>query len=122
MSALFFLLFVVPFTLLQLFGDGLKKLLAHQSNGLLRIHTQLKKPVDGLLYIFYAPFSQRYHYWPGLLLVIRLGLNIVFGVNALRDNDENLLAIATAAFGLLAWPCSPGYTLGDLVLGYKVIF
>ena len=107
-SALFFVLFVVPFTSIQLLGDAIKKLLARgQRNGLLRICMWLKKPVDGLLYIFYAPFNPKYHYWPGLLLVVRLGLNIVFGVNALRDNDANLLAISVVAFGLLAWPWFP---------------
>jgi hypothetical protein len=43
-----------------------------------------------------------------MLLAVRLALFLIFGVNALRDYSENLLAISAASVGLLAWPWITG--------------
>lgn len=92
-----FLFVLVLFTLLLLFGQCIKKLLTKVA--CLR---WIKKPVDDIYY--YAPYEKSHQYWPGLLLVIWLVLLVVFGAGALHNNDENLLAISAATFGLLAWP------------------
>lgn len=95
-SVIFAVTLILPFTLLLLFG-GLHKLLPERFSW---IKTNLAK----VLALFHKPYNERHCYWPGLLLVVRLALFIIFGVNALRDYSENLLAISASVFGLLAWP------------------
>ena len=54
---------------------------------------------------YHAPYKGSHRYWPGLMLLLRLALLLVFGSNALGDTSVNLLAISAASFGLmvLAW-------------------
>ena len=82
---------IIPFTVLLLFGQ------------LIPMPTQMKQPTKGILKLYHNPYVDAHGYWPGLLLAVRLALFLIFGVNALRDYSENLLAISAASLGLLAW-------------------
>ena len=66
--------------------------------------TWIKQPIDDILLLYHEPYKSNHAYWPGLLLAVRLALFLMFGVNALHDYSENLLAISAVSFGLLAWP------------------
>ena len=95
-SVLFTVLVILPFTLLLLFGHVLEKLPKR--------FLWITKPVSEKMNIFYKPYVENHRYWPGLLLLVRLALFVIFGMNALHDYSENLLAISAAVFGLIAWP------------------
>jgi len=102
---LFFALVYLPFTLLLLLGQWLQAL-SH-----LRILSWMNNQnLKTILDTYHHPYNKDYRYWPGLLLVIRFVLLLVFASNALRDNSGNLLAITAASFGILVWP----WTIGSL--------
>ena len=98
-SVLLSVVCIIPFTVLLLFGQLIQKI---------HMVTWIKQPTDKILQLYHEPYDinggQCHGYWPGLLLAVRLALFLIFGVNALRDYSENLLAISAASFGLLAWP------------------
>ena len=90
----------LPYTLLLLFGQWLQAI-SH-----LRLFSwvnsaRLKPFMDS----YHAPYKPRHRYWPGLLLVIRCVLLLVFAVNYQCDPSINLLAIlvGTGILQLWAW-------------------
>ena len=46
---------------------------------------------------YHAPYKAKHHYWPGLLLVLRFSLLLVFALNHQQDPSINLLAILVGA-------------------------
>lgn len=90
-SVLFSAFVILPFTFL---------LLLYQ---LFELIPWMKSPLS-TLEVFHDPYNRKHRYWPGLLLLIRLALFVIFGINALRDYSENLLAISVATFAILMWP------------------
>ena len=93
----FFFLFL-PYTLLLLFGQWL------QAMSHLRLFSwvnRLKPFIDS----YHAPYKPKHRYWPGLLLVLRCALLLVFAFNRQRDPSINLLAIlvGTGVLQLWAW-------------------
>ena len=94
----FFLFLFLPYTLLLLFGQWLQ-VVSH-----LRLFAwvnRLKPFMDS----YHAPYKAKHRYWPGLLLVLRFGLLLVFAVNPQQDPSINLLAIqiGTGILKLWAW-------------------
>ena len=65
MSLLVVLIYVIPFTLLILLGPLLQ---AKSHHRVLRWINKLKPFLDA----FYGPYTSRYRYWPGILLLSRL--------------------------------------------------
>ena len=99
-AALVFLLLFLPYTLLLLFGQWLQAI-SH-----LRIFSwvnsaRLKPFMDS----YHAPYKAKHRYWPGLLLVLRFVLLLVFAFNIQQDPSVNLLAIlvGTGMVQLWAW-------------------
>ena len=96
LMALFFLLFIfLPYTLLLFFGQWL------QTKSHLRLFSwvnsaRLKPFMDS----YHAPYKPKHRYWPGLLLVLRSVLTLVFAFN---DPSINLLAIVVGAGILQLW-------------------
>ena len=93
----FFFLFL-PYTLLLLFGQWLQAI-SH-----LRLFSwvnsaQLKPFTDA----YHAPYKAKHRYWPGLLLVLRFILLLVFALNPQQDPNINLLAILVGAGILQLW-------------------
>ena len=93
----FFFLFL-PYTLLLLFGQWLQAI-SH-----LRLFSwvnsaRLKPFMDA----YHAPYKAKHRYWPGLLLVFRFALLLVFAVNPQQDPNSNLLAIQVGAGILQLW-------------------
>ena len=99
MMALFVFFFqFLPYTLLLLFGQWLQAI-SH-----LRLFSwvnsaRLKPFMDS----YHAPYKAKHRYWPGLLLVLRFVLFLVFAVNYQRDPSINLLAIVVGAGILQLW-------------------
>ena len=92
---LFFFLLFLPYTLLLLFGQWLQAI-SH-----LRLFSwvnsaRLKPFMDA----YHAPYKAKHRYWPGLLLVLRFVLTLVF---AFIDPSINLLAIVVGAGILQLW-------------------
>ena len=95
-AALVFLFLFLPYTLLLLFGQWLQAI-SH-----LRLFSwvnRLKPFMDS----YHAPYKAKHRYWPGLLLVLRFVLLLVFAVNYQRDPSINLLAISVGAGILQLW-------------------
>ena len=52
---------------------------------------------------YHAPYKAKHRYWPGLLLVFRFTLLLVFALNPQQDSNINLLAILLGAGVLQLW-------------------
>ena len=97
-AMLVFLFLFLPYTLLLLFGQWLQAI-SH-----LRLFSwvnsaRLKPFMDS----YHAPYKPKHRYWPGLLLVLRFVLFLVFAVNHQQDPSINLLAILVGAGILQLW-------------------
>ena len=98
MAVLVFVLLFLPYTLLLLFGQWLQAI-SH-----LRLFSwvnsaRLKPFMDS----YHAPYKAKHCYWPGLLLVLRFVLLLVFALNPQQDPSVNLLAILVTTGFLVAW-------------------
>ena len=83
-----FLFLFLPYTLLLLFGPWLQTI-SH-----LRLFSwvnsaRLKSFMDS----YHAPYKANHRYWPGLLLVLRFVLLLVFALNPQQDQNINLLGL-----------------------------
>ena len=99
-AVLVFLFLFLPYTLLLLFGQWLQTI-SH-----LRLFSwvnsaRLKPFMDA----YHAPYKAKHRYWPGLLLVLRCVLFLVFALNPQQDPNINLLTIllGTGILQLWAW-------------------
>ena len=97
-SVVVFLFLFLPYTLLLLFGQWLPaishlKLFSWVNNA------RLKPFMDS----YHAPYKAKHRYWPGLLLVLRFVLLLVFAFNHQRNFSINLLAIVAGAGILQLW-------------------
>ena len=87
-ALLVLLLLFLPYTLLLLFGQWIQ---AHSEKWIFSwISNYLVKPI---LDAYHAPYRNEYRYWPGLLLVLRCVLFLIFAFNVLGNPSVNLLAI-----------------------------
>ena len=108
-----YLLLLIPFALagVGLHGVNIAEVQPHcfcgNYNGLTfhamiigsRHSTQLDK-LKPLLDAYQGPHKEKFRYWTGLMLLLRIVLSIVFASNTLGDPRVNLLAITVALFGL----------------------
>ena len=99
-AVLVFLFLFLPYTLLLLLGQWLQAI-SH-----LRLFSwvnsaRLKPFIDA----YHAPYKAKHRYWPGLLLVLRFVLLLVFALNPQQHSNANLLVILVGAgiFQLWAW-------------------
>ena len=105
-AVLVFLFLFLPYTLLLLFGQWLQTI-SH-----LRLFSwvnsaRLKPFMDS----YHAPYKAKHRYWPGLLLMFRFVLFLVFALNPSQDPSINLLAIlvGTGILVVWAWVCGGVY-------------
>ena len=82
------LVYILPFTALVTLSPFLQ---ARSTHKLLRWVSRLKPLVDA----YQGPYKDKFRYWTGLGLVVRLILFAVFAGNALGDPQVNLFAICT---------------------------
>ena len=96
---IFFFLFL-PYTLLLLFGQWLQAI-SH-----LRLFSWVNSArLKPFLDSYHAPYRAKHRYWPGLLLLLRFVLLLVFAFNFQEDPRITLLAIlvGTGLFQMCAW-------------------
>ena len=96
MAMFFFLFLFLPYTILLLFGQWLQAI-SH-----LRMFpwvNRLKPFMDS----YHAPYKAKHRYWPGLLLVLRFGLLLIFAFNPQQNPSTNLLAISVGTGTLTIW-------------------
>jgi len=96
MSIVALVVYVIPFTMLVLLGPWLQ---ARSGYRLLRWVNKLKPLLDA----YQGPYRDKFRYWTGLLLLVRIMLFVVFGGNALGDPRVNLFAIIVVVFILLVY-------------------
>ena len=102
-ATLVFLLIFVPYTLLLLFGQWLQAV-SHLRLFAWVNSARLKFFMDS----YHAPYKARHRYWPGLLLVLRFILLLVFALNHQQDPSINLLAILLGTGTLQLWAWTSG--------------
>ena len=98
MSFLMTVIYIIPFTLLLLFGPLL------QARSDYRILSWINK-LKPLLDAFYGPYTSRYRYWPGILLIARMFSFGLFTWYALGDGASELVAVSVTILGLLVIWC-----------------
>jgi len=97
-AVLVFLFLSLPYTLLLLFGQWLQAI-SH-----LRLFSWVNSArLKAFMDVYHAPYKAKHRYWPGLLLVLRFVLLLVFALNPQQDPSVNLLAILVGTGMLLAW-------------------
>ena len=90
-TALVFLLFLfLPYTLLILFGQWLRKL--PRKKGLTWVRSVV---FTSVMDAYHAPYKPKYRFWTGLMLLLRCLLFLVFSFNISGEPSVNLLAIST---------------------------
>ena len=94
-SVLFLLALFIPYTLSITFGPWL------QSKTHYQVFCWVPK-LKPLFDAYFGPLKDKHRYWTGALLISRLVLSLVFSINALGDDNINLLAVNIVAFLLLA--------------------
>ena len=92
---MFTVLFLIPYTLVVCFIQHLQR---HSGSWPLR-WVQRTKP---LLDTYTGPYKDKYRFWTGLLLLVRVVLFLATAVNTLGDPSLNLLLIIVTANCLLA--------------------
>ena len=97
-AVLVFLFLFLPYTLLLLFGQWLQAL----SN--LRLFSWVNSArLKAFMDSYHAPYKAKHRYWPGLLLVLRFTLLLVFVFNIQEEVSINLLAILLGIGILVGW-------------------
>ena len=97
-SVVVFLFLFLPYTFLLLFGQWLQAI-SHLRLFSWVNNARLKPFMDS----YHAPYKARHRYWPGLLLVLRFALLLVFAFNHQQNFSINLLAIVVGAGILQLW-------------------
>ena len=97
-AVLVFILLFLPYTLLLLFSQWLQAI-SHLRLFSWANSARLKAFMDS----YHAPYKAKNRYWPGLLLVLRFVLLLVFALNPQQDSNINLLAILLGAGILQLW-------------------
>ena len=99
-AVLVFLFLFLPYTLLLLFGQWLQAI-SHLRLFSWANSARLKPFMDS----YHVPYKAKHRYWPGLLLVLRFVLLLVFALNPQQDPSVNLLVIlvGTGLLQLWAW-------------------
>ena len=96
MSIVALVVYVVPFTTLVLLAPWLQ---ARSNHRLLRWVNKIKPLLDA----YQGPYRDKFRYWTGLLLLVRIVLFAVFGGNALGDPRINLFAISVVVLTLVVF-------------------
>ena len=99
-AVLVFLFLFLPYTFLLLFGQWLQAI-SHLRLFSWVNNARLKPFMDS----YHAPYKAKHRYWPGVLLVLRFGLLLVFAFefNPQQDTSINLLAILVGIGILHFW-------------------
>ena len=92
-STLFALFYIIPLTLLLVFAPVLRRAHNHR---IVRLVQRLKPLLDA----FQGPYKDRFHWWPGLMLVKRIILFIALTANTTHDPRLSALFVGVTALPL----------------------
>lgn len=92
-SIVFALFYIIPLTLLLLFAPVLRRARKHR---IVRLVQKLKPLLDA----FQGPYKDKFQWWPGLMLVIRIILFISLTTNAKHDPRLSALFVGLTALPL----------------------
>ena len=91
-ALLFLIFFILPYTLLLVFGQCL------QAKSNLKIFSWVNRPTfKYFLDNYHAPYQNSHRYWTGLMLLVRIVLLIAFACDVPNDPSQYMLAIITVA-------------------------
>ena len=103
MALMFFIFFLLPYTLILLFGQCL------QAKSNLKIFSWVNRPLfKYFLDNYHAPYQDRHRYWTGLMLLIRVMVLTALAFNFSNNPNQYLLIITTVVVCLQSW----GWILG----------
>ena len=102
-AILVFIFLFLLYTLLLLFGQWLQAI-SHPKLFSWVNSARLKPFMDA----YHAPYKAKHSYWPGLLLVLRFVLLLVFAFNHQQNSSINLLAILVGTGILYLWALASG--------------
>ena len=96
-AVLIFIFLFLPYTLLLLFGQWLQAI-SH-----LRLFSWVNSArLKAFMDSYHAPYKAKHRYWPGLLLVLRFVLLLVFAFNLEEDHSINMLVVLVGTVFLVA--------------------
>ena len=102
-ALLFLIFFLLPYTLLLVFGQCL------QAKSNLKIFSWVNRPTfKYFLDNYHAPYQNSHRYWTGLMLLVRIVLLIAFACDVPNDPSQYMLAIITVVVCVQSW----GWILG----------
>ena len=87
LTSIFIVLFLFPYTVILLLGYKIYRY--SRKRYIYQIMIRLKPLLDS----YYAPHEQNSRFWPGLLLLVRCALYIVFTFDYIYGSNNSLLAI-----------------------------
>ena len=97
-ALLFLIFFILPYTLLLVFGQCL------QAKSNLKIFSWVNRPTfKYFLDNYHAPYQNSHRYWTGLMLLVRIVLLIAFACDVPNDPSQYMLAIITVAVCVQSW-------------------
>ena len=110
-SLIFLLFLFLPYTLFLFVGQWLRALSNKRMRRLMNSAT-IKIFLDS----HYAPYHVKHRYWPGLLLLLRCILFLIFALEMGGDRSTTLAAIGLTALGVASFTRTTGsiYTNGYL--------
>ena len=103
----FFALVFIPYNLLLVFGPWLRRVSGVKDNES-KVMATMKKALLGwyedfrikMLFDAYTiPYNEGYHYWTGVLLMLRCVLLLVFASSSFRNSSTTILAVAMVILG-----------------------
>ena len=94
MTLLIVMIYIIPFTLLILLGPLL------QATSHYRVFNWINK-LKPFLDAFYGPYTSRYRYWPGILLLSRLVILIAFAIYSYSPNYILLKLLTISVMSLV---------------------
>ena len=111
-AALLLLVFIsLPYTVTLLFIQCLQ----YRSKYRILAWVRRLKP---LFDAYTGPYKDKHRYWPGLLLVVRIVLFLVFSVNVFGDPAISLLTIIVTTFCILFFSINFGGIYKNIVLNF----
>ena len=93
-SSLFAIFYIIPLTLLLLFAPALQRINHYR---VVRLIQRLKPVLDA----FQGPYKDKFRWWPGLMLVVRIILFIALTANTTHDPRLSVLLVALAVSTLI---------------------
>ena len=115
-AAAFGVLYIIPFTALLLFAPCLQRR-SHKFSALRWVNK-----VMPFFDAYQGPYTNRFRFWPGLTLLVRVILFMSYALNSLGEPDINLIITVCVIFGLLSFQLALGTMFNESAVPYTNIY